>query len=243
MKIDRVIVSSDENEIYLPFWPLIAKAWKDMGIQPTLALIAHKGAKVDTSIGDVIYFEPIQGIPTSFFAQVIRLLLPIYFENDICLLSDIDMLPLNKAYFVDSIKKYSDDCFVTFRDQASDFYIKNNMFPMCYNVAKGSVFQEVFKISDPQTIPRRIKYWYRARHGWYTDEIMLGKYLNSWEAKQFRLIKLGHKVKRRIDRGRWEYNETLLKEGYYIDSHLLRPYSQYRSEIDHLAHLMGFIEK
>ena len=82
-KIDRVIIASDANQTYLDFWPFVAKAWKKMGIKPTLALIANKNIVVDETLGDVIRFEPIEGVSTALFAQTVRLLVPAFFENDI----------------------------------------------------------------------------------------------------------------------------------------------------------------
>ena len=78
-KINRVILATDANPDYIQFWPIVAKSWKEIvEVKPTLALIANKETKIDESLGDVIRFEPIDGIPTSFQAQVIRLLLPAY---------------------------------------------------------------------------------------------------------------------------------------------------------------------
>ena len=98
-KIDRAIVASDTNPMYLDFWPVVAKVWKQViGIQPTLALIAPPNTIVDESVGDVIRFYPIPGIPTWQHAQMIRMLLPTLFENEVCITSDIDMLPMSRQY-------------------------------------------------------------------------------------------------------------------------------------------------
>jgi hypothetical protein len=42
----------------------------------------------------------------------------------------------------------------------------------------------------------------------------------------------------RIDRAIWRYDANLVKEGHYIDSHLLRPYKQHKTEIDNLINLL-----
>src|ERR1700737_349362 len=84
-RIDRVILGCDANPMYIEFWPMVARTWKEIvGVKPTLALIAPSSMVIDESLGDVIRFEPIPGIPTSFQAQVIRLLLPAYFEDEVC---------------------------------------------------------------------------------------------------------------------------------------------------------------
>jgi hypothetical protein len=234
LKIDRAIVSTDTNATYFDFWPIVAQAWKKMGIKPTLALIAPKDVKIDESIGDVIRFEPIPGIPSSFQAQVIRLLLPIYFEDEVSLISDIDMLPLSKEYYCDSVKHVSDNCFVIYRDQA---YKRENypLYPMCYNAAKGKVFKELFNIKSKDDIRNKIIEWYGLGFGWTTDERMLFKHVQEWSKSKKRIVKLGHEVEKRIDRSDWNYDKELVKKRYYIDSHMVRPYTKYKKEIDELA--------
>ncbi len=230
LKIDRVILSTDNHPSYIEFWPIVAKAWKELiGIKPTLALIADSSIRVDETLGDIIRFEPIPNIPTSLQAQVIRLLLPAYFENEVCIISDIDMIPLNKEYFFESIKEINEDSFVVYRDA---YYAGTFKYPMCYNAAKGKVYKEVFKINDIKEIPEIIKKWHSYNLGWNTDEILLYKYLNGWKDFKKRCVTLGHIPDRRIDRLNWNYNFKEIRN--YIDAHCLRPYSTYKYEIDKL---------
>ena len=240
MVIDRVILSSDNNENYLPFWPLVAKAWKEIvGVRPTLALIASNDVQVDESYGDVIRFEPIEGVPTSLQAQVIRLFLPALFEDEVSIIADIDMFPMSREYFLGSVKNISDNCFVTFKDQADDYYKSKCMYPMCYNVAKGKVFKEIFNIRSKEDISDTIKKWSDLNLGWNTDEIMLARTINNWKDKDKHFVKLGHGVNKRIDRINWKYKDSRVKKCKYHDAALLRPYKTYKKEIDRLARLMN----
>ena len=160
MKINRVILSSNSNPFYLDFWPIVAKAWKRLGVKPTLALICDGKIEIDESLGDIIKINPLPDIPIAFQATTIRLLLPAYFEDDICILSDIDMLPLNKDFLLGSVAKVSDDKFVIYRDKY--YHYKNiTRYPMCYTAAKGKTFKEVFQIQDTKQIPQITKYWYK----------------------------------------------------------------------------------
>lgn len=235
-KIDRVIISTNLNPMYYQFWPLVAKMWSHFGIKPTLALIAPEGTPIDTSIGEVYRFDPIPNLPTSTQAQAMRLLLPAYFEDEVCLISDIDMIPLNKQYFEESIKGLPDNAFVVYRDQA---YGENfPQYPMCYLAAKGKTFKDLFNIDSIHNIPRILQDWIARGYGWQTDEKILYTTLNNWAEKEKRFIKLGHSGRPRVDRGDWQYDPLLVQKGHYIDSHLLRPYDQYKKEIDTLAALI-----
>lgn len=236
-KIDRVIVATDLHENYVEFWPLVAKTWERIvGIKPTLVFVAPAGAIIDETIGEVIRFEPIEGIPTAFQAQVLRLLIPAFFKDDFCLISDMDMIPLNYWYFVGSVARCGKNCFVVYRDKAYDPKLKR--YPMCYNAARGAVFGEIFKVTSMESIREIIKQWFSYDLGWSTDEQMLYRCLQQWQHFKTRCIRLGHDVERRIDRIRWGFDSNLLKSNYYIDVHLLRPYHIFKAQIDALIALL-----
>ncbi len=235
-KIDRVILSTDNNPMYIQFWDLIAKTWYErIGIKPTLALIAEKNITVDEILGDVIRFEPIPGIPTSLYAQVIRLLLPIIFEEEGCIISDIDMMPLNKKYFIDLVNDVPDDNFIVYRNKA---YLYGNRYPMCYVAGKGKVFKQIFQIQTINQIPELVKLWHSLNLGWNTDEVLLYYYLNNWNEFQTKCTMLNHAVQPRIDRDKWGYDTELIKLNYYIDAHLPRPYNEHKKEVDELASIV-----
>jgi len=243
LTIDRVILSTNENPKYMDFWPIVAKAWQKIGIRPTLAFIADKNVEIDESIGDVIRIEPLKGIPVSFQTQVIRLLLPALFKNEVFLISDIDMLPLQKEYFVDKIKNIPDDCFVVYRDKA---YKKIKRFPMCYNAAMGKTFADIFGgtqgINNIDDIYRVIKELSKKwRNNWNTDEYALYVYLTKWKLYRKKCIKCGgtlkHIIDRRVDRSNMKYSTQRLKDNYYIDFHMPRPYKKYKNAIHKIIEL------
>ena len=93
----------------------------------------------------ILNFEEIEGIPSGFIAQVIRFILPAFFPEEVCITSDIDMLPLSKNYFVKEIEKYPADSILIL---TSDAYGVDNKFPMCYIVAKGKYFKLLIGLND-----------------------------------------------------------------------------------------------
>lgn len=233
LTVERVILATDSNPQFIEFWPLVAKAWTKMGIKPTLALIAETNVPIDTSVGDVIRFSPIPGVSTAMQAQTIRLLLPAYYPNDVCLVSDIDMYPLDKQYFINSAKNAPDNAFVIFKDK--EYPTTMLQYPMCYLAAKGSIFKELFAVHTLDEIPSIIQSWSRLNLGWSTDELVLYQYVQRWIKQGRCCIKLGHKVERRLDRGDWENGIKKLGTIRYIDSHMPRPYSKYKKSIDKMA--------
>jgi len=238
--INRVVMACDANPMYLDFWPLVSQAWvKLIGIRPVLALISKDEVKIDTAYGDVVRFDPIEGVSTGLYAQTIRLLLPALFPDEISIISDIDMLPIKKSYFVDCVKNISSDKFVVYRDKAYALTGPYDQYPMCYNAGKGKLFQEIFGVRDISDIPRIIREWANKGFGWNTDEKILYASLHAWEKFKTHCVRLGHDVAPRIDRSSWIYKEKKVVEGYYVDSHMVRPYNKYKGEIDLLANLLG----
>jgi len=233
LELKRVILSTDQNPFYTEFWPIVAPIWNEMGFKPTLALIAENDADIDTSLGDVIRFSPLPDIPHSLQAQTIRLLLPILFPDEGCLISDIDMIPISRNYFLDGAAVCPEDGFLVYRDRAEGCI--GSRYPMCYVAAKGSVFASLFQISNRDQIPQLIHLWANRGYGWNTDELILYSSVNQWEKRGGHVVRLGHETFGRLDRGNWKIDFESLDLSQYIDCHCPRPYSAYRDSIDLLV--------
>ncbi len=225
LKLTRVILSTDANPDYIQFWPVVAKAWREVvGVRPTLALIADSSVHIDESLGDVIRFDPIPGISTAFQAQTIRMLLPAFFEKDVCITSDIDLIPLNRNYFRKGVRNERSDQFVVFRVDGPQRYA------MCYNAGYGKVFKEIFGVRSMEDIPRIMHEWWVLNWGWISDELILYKYVHAWHKRTKRALILPHHSKRRLNRKK-EVNLRKVRRGEYNDYHCPRPYNEYRQWI------------
>ncbi len=242
LTLDRVILGVNDNPDYSQFWPIAAKAWQDIvGVRPTLAFIAPADVEIDESLGDVIRFEPIEGIPTSFYAQCVRLFLPCLFPNDGCIVADIDLLPLQRKFFTNKIGKVADNKLVIYKDRAYWWY-KPRIY-MCYNAAKGSTFREIFGIKTKEDIPEAIKRWHQVGLGWSTDEHLLYQYVRSWQQEKNnkkRVKKFGYDKdkKRRICRkDKLSYSKKKLQKQYYVEINCPKPYSAHKDQIDPIMQL------
>jgi hypothetical protein len=228
LELKRVILSTNNNPNYIQFWPVVAPVWLAMGLRPTLALIANENCTVDESLGDVIRFDPIPGVPESLQAQVVRLLLPTLFPEDGCIISDIDMIPISRSYYFNGASKSPPDAFLIYRDKAYGASIP--AYPMCYFAAEGQVFSSVFGITEKEQFQDVIVHWASLGYGWNTDEYVLYLYLKSWEEAGNQIVRLGQGVGPRLDRSNWIVDDKNI--GKYIDCHCPRPYSKYKSSID-----------
>ncbi len=231
LELKRVILATNNDPLYIEFWPVVAPLWESMGLRPTLALIADEKCPIDTSIGDVIRFTPLPGIKESLQAQVIRLFLPILFPNEGCLIADIDMIPISRSYFYEGASHCPDDGFLVYRNKASG-YERGGRYPMCYLAAKGNVFGSIFGITRHEQIAELIRSWNQARLGWNTDEIMVYEYAKKWAEKGGHIVCLNHGVTDRLDRSHGNINFNTLDISRYIDCHCPRPYSRHRKSIN-----------
>lgn len=234
MNIDYVIVSSDNNPLYYDFWSLVKNLWYyHIGITPIFVHISDKNNV--TKYDDCIIHEikSIDGINSGLQSQIIRMFITKYYPNDVCLTSDIDMLPLSKKYFNTITSEYDENDMVIL---SADAYPNKVRYPICYNVAKGSTFNEILdlELSFEEYVKRLTDY----KWGWDTDELYFGMKVNSFK-NQNRIKKINRGwingiANRRIDRVRWGYEKNKLKNGFYIDSHSLRPYKNNKELVDKL---------
>jgi hypothetical protein len=229
MKINRAIVSCDKAPLYHHFWEIVAKAWTNIGIKPTLASVDGYEPK-ETCGGDIIKLQNIPNLSSAYISQVIRLFMPVFFPDDVCIISDIDMLPLSKKYFLDTVKDIEDDKIVIY---SSDAYRNTVRYPICYIAAKGSVFREILGLKNDsmEGIIAKLIEWHSQDLGWDTDELMFTKALREWDKFDTHTVMLkrgGWKptAHRRVDRQNSFINPLLLFFNYYIDVHMQRPFSE-----------------
>ena len=250
MRIEYAIHSSDSNSMYLDFWPVVSKIWKlRFGVTPVLVYIdENHDIDIDDTFGEVVKYKPVDGIPLYLQTLWVRYWYPTQKPNNICILSDIDMLPLSKPYFVDQIENIPNDFYVHLNSCIQDY----GTLPSCYHVAKGSKYKEVLQLHDSWEDSINHLHSLNKGHDPGGDEFAGGK--DSWFADETyateKVVEYCMKNKnegtalilrngyRRIDRSSWSYDINLLMEDYYHDSHSIRPYKEHKEEIDKLVNLV-----
>jgi hypothetical protein len=241
MKLGTILTATDLNPLYYEFIPNFIKAWNILfpDADVVVVLIADEIPEhLEQYSANIKLFKPLPNILTAFQAQCIRLLYPRHIErNDGVLITDMDMLPMNRSYYADSIKDISDDTFVTYRDVCLPTEIA-----MCYNIATPAVWRGVFGSNTTESL---LQSWnasivYDGRHGgegWSTDQKILLKKFNLWSGPKITLNDSITKFNR-LDRIHpWVFDDRSklsndIKSGMYIDYHCLRPHSLYKDVND-----------
>ena len=184
-------------------------------------------------------FKPIQGISTAFTSQYIRLLYPklLGCTNGV-LITDMDIVPMNRTYYTDNIKDIDDDKFVYYRENICR---ENDEIAMCYNVALPDTWAEIFKINTIEDVTQRLKDVYstityanvHGGDGWATDQKDLLKYVEAWNDKTNNFVSLKETDTKFKRLDRWGFPDiyTLtqtIKTETYCDYHCLRPYETHK---------------
>lgn len=242
MKVERVILATNDNPAYYPYWPAASKAWSDIiGFKPTLILIAtqefmdqHPKIFDQKKFGPIIRMDPIEGMSTAKQAQAVRLFAPSYFPDEVCMTSDIDMIPLSRSYFRNNVKKHPKDAFVAWR-----WTHGRDEYTICYLSALGKTFMDIFNMTSPRQIPQKLKEVDSLNLGWFSDQIYVTTKAREWNQTSGKLIAHRGSDARRCRR---HYNYFLAKANYYFDYSTPRLLKEYYEEVCDRITAMGHPE-
>lgn len=234
MLLSDVITASNLNPEYYIFIPIFIKAWKKHfpNINIHIILIATDIIPELNEYKEYItLFKPIPNIESSFISQNIRLFYPclINATNGI-LITDIDMIPMNRIYYTESIESFSNDKFICYRPLSC---VGKNEMVICYNIAHQRIWKDIFNIETEEDIIERIKSIYQKEkyYGenankhykpyWITDQLYLYEKTQEWNQSTSNLIILDES----------KHFNRLIPTSYkknisYSDFHMPRPFNK-----------------
>ncbi len=156
----------------------------------------------------------------------------------------MDLIPLNKKYYLDNIKNLDESNFVIYRDVISE----HKQYPICFCLANSDTWKSIFKIENENDIREKMYTWYNLYNdytissayslSWACDQLQLYQYVNNW-IHQERVIKMKDDETnfKRLDR--FDVNETnidaykiIIENEIYSDFHLPRPLNKYKHILD-----------
>lgn len=251
MKIDKIIVSSNDSPIYLEFWPYIARAWKKLlgnGVDVVLGYLSNNPIEGLDKYGTVIRFSSIDGIIDKNSSKIIRTIIASRYPDSYCLISDIDMLPLNADYFIKNSEFVTENNMVLYSADQSGHPAKH---PICYMLAKGKVFKEIIN-PDNLSEEELFKQWasieqYQMSKESFSDETLYKGFFKRWgilDRNANRVVRLNRGwinniANNRIDRARWFIHPDKLRNNEYIDAHMVRPLTPNIDKIKPLFDYLG----
>jgi hypothetical protein len=227
MKVNYVVISSDDNPLYKDFYPIVAKQWLKLGFKTYYVNITDTTSIEENEYGIIHKLKKIDYIPSSFQSQVVRLFVSNFIEGNL-LMSDIDMLPINGSYYNQYNEEFDGSNIILYSGQP---YGVNPYYPMCYVLASSKTLKNCLGISKVnfEKYCKKLAEVYTIK--WNADE----HFMYEMFQQHPELLKVKSRdFSRRINRPDWQYSIDSLKQGYYIDSHMLRPYNLHKDQIEKL---------
>ena len=117
----------NDNQLYLDFIPYFINTWNKIcpSVDIKIVLVSKNIPENLLKLGyenNLIFFESIDGVSTSFTSQYIRLLYPSLLSNyqGGIIITDIDMVPTQKEYYTKFIEDIPENKFVYYRGNRLD---------------------------------------------------------------------------------------------------------------------------
>ena len=230
MKINKVIMSCNDNPFYSDYWPAVSRVWKEkFNIEPVLVYLGD-ASEMSTEYGTVVQLDKLDDAPIHTQAQWARYWYTQFEPDTMWLMSDIDMLPLSTDYFVKSGEHIpnDDDILVhyntnaTYNDETKSWELGGNCIdggvciPTCYSAATGKLRKEILDlVPDFAESIERLKWkdndYHHAPDGvngvqhWYAEEAYqsdkIKDYIRKHPDKFIVVNRLGGFCSNRLDRG------------------------------------------
>lgn len=263
--IDQIILSCNEDETYSSFWPIVSWAYKRMFPEVTVHLAFLTNREEDDELvkefrthGKVTLFRPIEGIPEFGIAKTIRFILASQQGNDVCMIEDIDEIPLSKTFITDKLSQRPKDVLLCVGEEANGWV---GSWPVSYMTCEGHLWKKFINPKDlsyVELINSFRDYFFDIREKidletdfkndiYYSDERRLRKLLRD-NPVPILSIRRGYDDFRTctIDRhffdkesNYWHYDRQKLINGEYVSAHCIRGFDQYK---EHFAPIIEFIE-
>lgn len=266
MKVNKVILASNNNDLYYPFWNILSKLYKTkFGIDPVLIFLGTEEEKLacelSSEYGEIILCDiKVEG-KLAWECTWALFYFTKFFLDDNCLIMGIDQIPTG-TYFFDLIKDIEDDSYIMLTDDAYKNSLptweNGGISPSAYHVAKGRVFNEIYKFEETfeQELDKirqlNLKTMWAKETGsetWGYDETYSSMILFK-NKENFNIVGLSKNqefIHRRIDCYRnieVNYNTQALNNNFYIECHSCRPYKKHKNWIDTLVNnIPNFINK
>ena len=172
MRIDNVIMSVNDHPNYQRLWPLLSAVWKTrFNIEPILFWTSDSfDFPHPSKYGKIIRVPLIKNVDEVKQAQLARMWGCTEITG-VNMISDMDMFPVSKWYFIDQLEKYSRSSFIHM-DLVENESRLSNKLSMCYNIGSMETYIEIFTRSNFNDFVNRVLPIYSPQR-WDGDELFL----------------------------------------------------------------------
>lgn len=253
--LDKVILSVDDNPTYYQNLPFVYAAYKKFFPQAEVVLAfvsglkdLSKGYKFQHHCDKLSYYELIKGVPNCNVGKMARYFEAMRYPNDVCMINDIDLIPLQKDYYITRLNQRKKNELLAVGSNVYKNTKNKDKFPIAYMTAEGKVFNEIM---NPKCYG-----WNRFVKQYIGFNPVDGKEDVSKPFKEFSdesliraLLKKSNIKVRHTDKTfkpgkqsvvRWaKLNTVKLMRGRYIEAHHVCPVSKHLKKIKWIAKYLG----
>lgn len=186
MKLSTVLGSVNNNPAYYLFIPKQIIFWKHFGIKFIAVFVGKKiPDELNLYKDNIILWNNNLNLNSSYVAQHLRMYytalidLP---EDELIMITDMDMLPMNNSYYTDGLEQFKFEDFIYYRN------IDHNQIYMCYNAGHPKIWGKLFNINTVDDIKQKIDESYIVQYngipgsiGWFNDQLIMYKNLINYE--------------------------------------------------------------
>ena len=246
---DRIVTSTNEDEVYLDFWKIQIKSHKIFFPSSKLTMAFLTNREYDDKLIkemikegiDVKIYKPIFGIPEPNLSKILRYYCASEFDDDISTITDMDTIPLQSEYLNSIYSQVERDKILAIGLEVLINTVDKGKFPAHHTSGTGHMFKKMYN-------PKNLNYleFVNSLVGinvFHNRENIKNSPVDfSDESLNRALIKLNNvpvkHIERKInikidwlDRSWWNMDINKLNSGKYIEANLLRPYKNYINQI------------
>jgi len=252
--IKRFIIGLNDNQDYFGILPLVRKAYSVFFPDDlfTIALVCdlkNKSLinKVMINCDYVSVYPAIKNIPTGNLAKIVRYYEATKYPTNICIMNDIDIIPLQSEYFLNRLKQHKPNELLTVGKE----WYNTGKFPTPFCTAEGIVFK---KFINPKGL--RWRAFIASTHNMhivdskeainqpfknFSDESLIRALLTRYKGKILHLKKYPFKDKPNcVISKSLPLQEKRLYRCEYIEAHHLFPIKKYIDKINAIAGFLNF---
>lgn len=254
---DRIVTSTNDNSIYLGFWKIQILSHKKFFPEKklTIAFLTNRTQDdelvkemIDSGI-DVQLYKPIEGIPEGNHAKVLRYIGASQYKNEVCCITDMDTIPLQKEYLTKQTNLREPNKLLCIGAEVYEGKPEYGKFPAHHMTAEGKIFKQLFNpdnleyeesiklISDIKKYDLKESIINSIEE--FSDESLIRVLIEKNNVPVQHITRNIDIYNDWIDRSWWGIDIEKLKSGGYIESNLLRPYEDHVSQIKPILNFLN----
>jgi len=256
--IDRIIMGTNEDPTYFDFWKIQVLAHRVFfpDTKLTIAVLTDRSrensqfeAMYDAGV-DVRIYNPSRLVPYGNQAKLLRYYCASEFPDELCVVSDIDTIPMQSAYVTRIANEVVPGKILAVGREVLLGGPDSGKFPAHHTSGYGNAFSTLYQCQN-KTFAECVEQFIGLRMFDHKENVMNLPFNFSDESLNRALIHL-HKVevkditrnidirKQWIDRSWWAIDEDFMNLGGYIEANLLRPFAEHYTQI---LPIIQFIER